>query len=176
MRSLMTALLVANTVMSAAAQAPVRVVRYGDDRLVGVTEVDIVVRVGQAVADACAASPDSLQSTARDALRQAGLTATVSEKSSSWFYSVVVNVITARVDSRCVASLTTELVAEVQGIPESDLARRPGTWGSLLVGHMPLSSMSELVIVPLSEHDSAVRAAVRGQLTALATKLRAANR
>ena len=35
MRSLMTALLVANTVMSAAAQAPVRVVRYGDDRLVG---------------------------------------------------------------------------------------------------------------------------------------------
>jgi hypothetical protein len=176
MKSLMTALLVATTVMSATSQAPVRVVRYGDDRLTGIAEVDVVVRIDSRTAEVCTASRDLLQSTARDTLRQAGLTATISYKSSSWFYSVIVNVISARVDARCVASLTTELVAEVQGIPEADLGHPPGAWGSLLVGQMPLISASELVIVPLPEHDSAVRAAVRGQIAALATKLRMVNR
>jgi hypothetical protein len=175
MKSLMTLLIVATTVVTSTAHAQVRVVRYDDDRLTGITEVDVVVRISNQAADACAAPRDPLQSTARETLRAAGVTATVSDRSSSWFHSVIVNIISARAGSNCVASVTADLVAEVHGMPEADLGRPPGAWGSLLVGHMPLLSSAELVIAPISEHDSAVRAAVRGQITAMTTRLRAVN-
>ena len=138
-------------------------------------EVDIVVHMTEQNAESCGPSRDSLQSVTRDTLRAAGMTATTSERASSWFYSVLVHVINARIESRCVTSLTIELAAAVQGIPEADWSAEPGAWGSLLAGQMPLVSARKLVTTPVREHDSAVREAVRDQVSQIAARLRAAN-
>jgi hypothetical protein len=161
---------------AAAAQTQVRVVRYGDDRLAGIQEVDVVVSMTSSEAPPCVPSRSPLQAIARDTLRSAGVKATVSEKASSWFYSLVLTLASTRVDGHCVTSLATELMAEVEGIAAADRDASPGAWGTLLVGHMPLSTAAELVTTPVSAHDVAVREAVRARVTSIAARLRLANK
>lgn len=163
------------TISVVTSRAQVRVVRYGDDRLSGIHEVDVVVHTTSPNGEWCGPSRETLQSVTRDTLQNAALQATVSQHASSWFYSVVLRALGARVDNGCVTALIIELVAEVQGIPEADRSAVPGAWGSLLVGHMPLVATSRLVTTPEREHDSAVREVVRDQVTHIATRLRAAN-
>ena len=158
----------------AAADGQVRVVLYGDDRLRGITEVDVVVTVLGKTA-ACAVSRPALQTGAIDTLENSRLRATVSEKASSWHYTVLVAVHTSAAGEGCASAVTTELVAQVEGFPEADKFAAPGTWGSILIGPMSLTRENDLVTSGPREHDAAVQAAVRAQLTALAGRIRRAN-
>jgi hypothetical protein len=157
-------------------QAQVRVVRYGDDRLSGIREVDVLVSKAADATSRCVSAEAPLAALARDVLQQSNIKATISEKTTSWFYSVVITVTSAVAGTRCAAALTTELLAEVQGMPEADRHVPAGTWGSLLVGHMPLIHLTGLVITPAEEHDAAVRDAVRARVTSIAERIRAARR
>jgi hypothetical protein len=162
----------------------VRVVRHGDDRLAGITQVDVVVEIAGDLSGQCAMGRAAVAELAQAALREAGVKASLSEKASSWFYSVVIRVTTAAASpassqppvrgSVCVAFVETELVAQVAGFPEGD-RNATGKWGSILIGQMPLVAKTDLVTGAPEEHDAAVRQAVRASVTLIATKLRAAN-
>jgi len=154
--------------------AQVRIVLYGDDRLAGITEVDVVVTVAGDTA-ACAVSRPALQTGATDTLRAARIRATVSEKASSWHYTVLVAVHKSSAGEGCASAVTTELVAQVEGFPEADKFAAPGAWGSILIGPMSLVRENDLVTSAPREHDAAVQAAARGQVTALAARIRRAN-
>ena len=156
------------------ADGQVRVVLYGDDRLRGITEVDVVVTVmGEAAA--CAVSRPALQTSATDTLETSRLRATVSEKASSWHYTVLVTVHQSAAGEGCASAVTTELVAQVEGFPEADKFAAPGAWGSILIGPMSLVRENDLVTSPVSEHDAAVQAAARAQITAIAERIGRAN-
>ena len=160
----------------ATAAAQVQVVRYGDDRLAGISEVDVLVSMTTDPGGRCAVQRGGLETLAGGVLRQAGIKATTSQKASSWFYSVVISVTTAGAgSSSCASSVTTELVAQVEGIPDANLALPAGAWGSRLVGTMPLLRYTDLVTSPREEHDAAVRQACQARLIAVGEKLRAAN-
>jgi hypothetical protein len=165
-------LLVMLAVTSAAPQ--VRVVRYGDDRLTGITEVDVLITTQPAAG--CDVGVPASQQTAADALAAANVRATQSITARSWHYSVVVDVRSGRSGTSCASSVTTELVAEVAGAPEADALLPPGAWGSLLMGYMTLARESTLVIAPPLEHDAAVRAVIGDHVTAIAMRLRSANK
>lgn len=152
----------------------VRVVRSGDDRLAGIRAVDVLVTQTETTAT-CALTTSSIQALAIDTLRTAGIQATLSQKARSTFYSVVIDIGSARREAICAADVTTELVAQVNGIPEADRWLAPGEWGSLLVGFMPLLHHNTLVIGPALEHDASVRHTVRAQVAAVADKIRSIN-
>ena len=57
---------------------------------------------------------------ARAVLQDVGLKATVSERSSSWFHTVRTTLRTSADGEHCATSVTTELLAQAQGIPEAD--------------------------------------------------------
>jgi hypothetical protein len=160
--------------VATAAHAQVRVVRHGDDRLTGISEVDVLV-TGNTSLPRCAVSTPHVQQRAVDALRRANVTATRSDKGRSWYYSVVIDIHSAHTDDACATALTTELVAEVAGIPEADRDAPEGQWGSLLMGAMPLLSEKALVIAPDVEHDSAVQKMIAAQVAAIAARIRSAN-
>lgn len=166
--------LVALLTVVATTQAQVRVVREGDARLYGIREADVVVDV-QSEAGECMLTRAAVQATARDALRGGGLTATVSEKARSGFYSLVVAVRSRPTGPACAASVATELVAEVRAVPEADAAAAPGAWGSILKGALPLVRESTLVIAAPSAHDATVQDTVRAHAAAIAARVRAAN-
>lgn len=165
---------VAAMVATTAAEGQVRVVRYGDDRLVGIREVDVVVTTEDAGAP-CAADRAALQATAVVPLRQAGLRATTSDKAPSWYYSVVIHVVGHPTGPSCAVAISSELVAEVEGVPEADRSLAPGAWGSLLVGGMPLVRVTDLVSAPRGEHHAAAAAALTAQVAAIAARIRAVN-
>ena len=156
------------------AHPQVRVVLYGDDRLAGIAEVDVVVSVTGDGTTRCAVSRPSLQMAATNTLRAARIRATVSERASSWHYSVLVNVHTSWAGGGCVSAFTTELVAQVEGFPEADKFAAAGTWGSILIGPMSLVRENDLVTSPSREHDADVQAAARAQVAALAERIRRA--
>lgn len=160
------------SVVTSAAQ--IRVVRDGDDRLHGIAEVDVLVEVAAPVAR-CIVTLAALQATARDALRLAGVAATLSQKARSGFYSIVVHARSESAGTTCAAAVATELVAEVTAIPEADTAAAPGTWGSLLKGMMPLVRESALVITAPVAHDASVERTVRAQVAAIAARIRSVN-
>jgi hypothetical protein len=108
-------------------------------------------------------------------LRASHIRATVSEQTSSWHHTVMVNVQNGRAGDRCVSALATELVTDVEGFPEADKLAVPGTWGSILIGTMSLVRENDLVTSSPREHDAAVQAAVRVQASALAERIRRAN-
>jgi hypothetical protein len=153
----------------------VRIILHGDDRLKGITEVDVVVAVTGDATPACAVSRPALQTTATEMLRKSRVRATVSEKASSWHYTVHVTVHTATAGDGCASAVTTELVAQVEGFPEADKFAAPGAWGSVLMGPMSLARENDLVTSGPREHDAAVQAAARDQLSALAERIRLAN-
>src|SRR5687767_2726477 len=98
--------------VNAAAAAQVRVVRYGDDRLAGITQVDVVVSIAGDV-DRCPIDRVRLQQAAVETLRASRVAATVSEKASSWFHSVLVNAHAAAVGGGCASAIGAELIAQV---------------------------------------------------------------
>jgi hypothetical protein len=151
----------------------VRVVRYGDDRLAGINEVDMVVSL---TADSsCPIAPDTLETLAAAVLRQAGLKATTSRKASSWFHSVLIDIRTVSAGGVCASAVTTELVAQVEAVPEADRSLPPGRWGSWLVGSMSLLRFTDLVTSSREEHDAAVWQSIQSRLVTIAGRLRAAN-
>jgi hypothetical protein len=154
--------------------AQVRVVRYADDRLVGISEVDALVTVAGADAG-CGVQRERLQTLVVHRLGTARIPATLSEKNRSSPFSLVVDLRVEQAGDLCVAAVTTELVAEVSGIPETDRQPADGNWGSLLVGYMPLVHDKALVIAPAIQHDAAVRSAVDTQVAAIAARIRSAN-
>jgi hypothetical protein len=160
--------------MSASVAAQVRIVRYDDDRLKGIGEVDVLV-LQSSSQGACRVSRPTLQNRALGALRERGVAATVSEKARSWYYSVVIEIHSGSQSSVCASAVSTELVAEVAGIPEADNAAPPGSWGSFLVGGMALLKDKTLVIGTALEHDAAVQQAVEAQVAAVAARIRSAN-
>ena len=153
--------------------AQVRVVRYGDERLVGVAEVDVLI-VTSPVAG-CRVDSAEAQELVLRLLREHGVRATASARARSWHYSVVVTVRTAPSADACVSAVSSELVAEVAGIPEADKVAVPGAWGSLLMGPMPLAHDMTLVISSRVTHDADVGRAVETQVTAIADRIRSAN-
>jgi len=158
----------------ATAEGQVRVVLYGDDRLKGIAEVDVVVTVLGETA-ACVVSRPALQTGATDTLKNSRIRATMSEKASSWHYTVLVTVHKSAAGDGCASAVTTELVAQVEGFPEADKFAAPGAWGSILMGPMSLVRENDLVTSSPREHDAAVQAAARAQVTALAGRIRRAN-
>lgn len=157
------------------ASAQVRVVLYGDDRLAGIHEVDVVVTVAGETTQPCAVSRPALQTGTAGTLRAAGIRATVSEKASSWHYTVHVTVHTRAAGDRCASAITAELAAQVEGFPEADKFAAPGAWGSVLIGPMSLARENDLVTSAPREHDALVQAAVGVQAAALAERIRRAN-
>ena len=171
-RGILIALAIALGPLTVAAQ--VRVVRSGDDRLSGIDAVDVLV-TQTATGDGCALPIAALRKAAVDALGRAGLRATASEKARSWFHSIVIDVHTTLANAICASAVTTELVTEVEGIPDADRQRPPGTWGSLLRGYMPLVRETVLVTAPPASHDASVQTAVEAHAFTVAMKIRSVN-
>ena len=159
----------------ATADGQVRVVLHGDDRLKGIAEVDVVVTVTEDATAACVVSRPALQTSAAELLRASDIRATVSEKASSWHYTVLMTVHRATASEGCASAVTTELVAQVEGFPEADKFAAPGAWGSILMGTMSLARENDLVTSSPRAHDAVVQAAARTQVTALAGRIRRAN-
>lgn len=159
----------------AGAGAQVRTILYGDDRLAGISEVDVVVTVTGDGSTPCPVSRPALQTSATGVLRASRIRATVSEKASSWHYSVLINVHRATAGQGCVSAVTTELVAQVEGFPEADKFAAPGAWGTILIGPMSLVREIDLVTSGAREHDATVQAAAGAQVAALAARIRRAN-
>jgi hypothetical protein len=173
MRSPIWLTAVATLLLSASLASQVRVVRYGDDRLAGIDEVDVLV-TEESDGRGCPFTRPTAQERAVGALRAANIKATSSDKARSSHYSVVIEVERTETPTVCASAITTELVAEVSGIPEAERDLPPGTWGSLLVGVMPLARDKALVIGPALEHDAAVQRAIESQVEALAARIRSA--
>jgi hypothetical protein len=168
------------TVMTAvavieASASQVRVVRYGDDRLYGITDVDVVVSMAGDAAK-CSVERMSLQQSVVDALRASRIKASVSEKASSGPYSVLVSAHSAAVGRSCVTAIGVELIAHVDGIPEADRRLSPEMWGSILVGPLSLVRESALVNSVAANHEIAVLTALRAQVAAIGARITAANR
>lgn len=173
MKSLIALAICATAVASVHAEQ-VRVVRYGDDRLTGVTSVDIVVRVSPA-GGTCTLTPSAIQDAAVAALRKSGVKASASARASSWFYTVYVRLASVAAADRCVTAVETELVAQVQGIPEADRDAPAGAWGSLLVGELSLLRESTILVSLPAAHPAQVEAMVVEQLAAVGERMRRAN-
>jgi hypothetical protein len=152
----------------------VRVIRRGDERLRGVSAVDVVVDLSAASAS-CGLSRPRLQDDVRTRLVGRGLRASISEKASSWFYTVSLALDTLVVHDRCVTSVRVQLSTPVDAIPEIDRYATSGQWGSLLVGQLPLIESSKLIESPADEHPRRVRMLLDEQLDALAGRVAAAN-
>ena len=122
----------------ATAEEQVRVILYGDDRLKGITEVDVVVTVlGEPAA--CAVARSGTADWATNVFSEGSrIRATVSEKASSWHYTVLMTVHRSPAGDGCASAVSTELVAQVEGFPEADKFAAPGAWGSILMGPMSL--------------------------------------
>ena len=155
--------------------ADVRVVRYGDDRLTGITTIDVVVPDLDAHAASCGLSRVELQDAAVASLRAAGIKASVSGRASSWFYTIYVTVGAAAEDDRCVSSIGAELMAQVEGIPEADRHAAKDAWGSLLVGQMSLAREGVIISSSRAGHRARAEASVRDQVGAIGARIRAVN-
>jgi hypothetical protein len=153
---------------------PVRVVRYGDERLKGITRVDVVVHETGDV-QACRVGKIGLQRVATAALAEVPVLASVSEKASSWFYSLQVTTASILTGGSCATSVWTELVAHVAGMPEADRYAPPGAWGSLLVGQLSLLRESAVVSSPLAHHQTRLESALRVHVAAIGGRIKAAN-
>jgi hypothetical protein len=153
----------------------VRVVRHGDDRMTGIREVDVLVLPDAGTPARCALARQSLQHSAASVLREAGIAATVSERASSWFYTLRVTTASLEVGGHCVTSLMTELVAAVRAVPDADEQAAPGTWGSLLVGEMVLARATDLIHTRDTAHQQSCIERLRAQVTGIASRVRAHN-
>jgi hypothetical protein len=170
-----TAVALAAALNTAPIDAQVRVVRRGDERLVGITRVDVVVG-GLDETAVCGVRKPELQQQAVAQLVAAGLRASASERDSSWFYSVRVDVRSQRVNGSCATALATDLIAHGDAVPEADRHAAPQDWGSLLVGEMTLIHDLALVSGRAADHAAAVAASLAAQTAAIGERIRTANR
>ncbi len=154
--------------------AQVKIVRYGDDRLTGITAVDVLV-TGTSSDNTCRVSRGAIIQIAREELRASGIDTSVSDKARSSAYSVVIHVETAESDATCGTSVNTQLVAEVSAVPEADKQLPAGRWGSLLIGGMALTSENALVLSRMLDHDAHVQRAIAKHVVGIATRIRSAN-
>ena len=159
-----------------AAGGHVRVVRYGDDRLIGIAAVDVVVDPVRAEAARCGVTREALQQIAMETLGTTGLKASISEKASSWHYTIYVTASPVISDGHCATGLVTELMAQVEGIPAADRQAPAGQWGSLLVGQLTLIRHNGIVSSRASAHAADVRSVLREHLLAIATRVTTANK
>lgn len=162
-------------VLPATAGPQVRIVRYDDDRLAGIRAVDALVTFETPAGTPCSPRKGDLQRTVVGTLREAGVLTTLSERARSTPYSLETRVRSAAIGPYCATAISSELIAEVDGLPESDKAAAPGTWGSLLVGTMSLVREEALVTTAQEAHDAAVQRAVRSHVQAIAERVRRAN-
>ena len=160
--------------LAAPLAAQVRIVRYGDDRLTGISAVDLLV-TASAAKGACRVSPDAITQMAVKELRARRIDTTVSERDRSSAYSVVIDIKTAESSGTCGASINSQLVAEVSAAPEADKELTVGAWGSLLIGGMALISENALVLSSALDHDAHVQRAIATQVGAIAARIRSAN-
>jgi len=136
-----------------------------------------VASVTAGVDSACAMWRSSRQMSTRNSAEpaKANQNDLASAKAISWFYTVYVTAESAAADGHCMTAVRGELMAQVNGIPDADRAAPQDTWGSLLVGEMPLVRQSVLVTSNQAEHASQVNDAVREQLTAIGARIRTVN-
>lgn len=156
--------------------AQVRVVRRGDERLKGITSVDIVVTGLDAGPSRCGLDKASLLRDSARLLNGPGLRATISEHASSWFYSVTVDVRSTLLQGRCATALSTDLIAHADGIPDADRHAPPEEWGSLLVGEITLIHELAVVQSEAAAHADGVAASLRKQISSMKDRIRLANR
>jgi hypothetical protein len=152
-----------------------RVVLQGDDRLKGITAVDVVIDPLRAEAGRCGVRRDALHEVVIQTLRPTGLKATISEKSSSWHHTIYVTVSTVISDGHCASGIVTELMAHVEGVPVADNQRPPTEWSSLLVGQLTLIRHNGIVSSRRSAHAADVRSIVSVHLLAIGTRVMASN-
>ena len=159
---------------TSAARGQVRVVRSDSARLAAVEAVDVLVTHGNAASPACDVTTRAIGTGAVDTLGAAQVRATISDKARSWFYSLVIELHTRQHGASCATAMSTELVAEVEAVPEADRHAPPGAWGSLFRGYMPLAHEADVVVGPPAGHDADVQRAVAAQVAAVAARVRAA--
>jgi hypothetical protein len=147
--------------------AQVRELRHGDDRLKGITSVDVVIDPLAADGSRCGLAREAIQQVTVMALQSAGLKSTVRENASSAFFTVYVTATTVRSGSQCATSLVTDLMAHVEGAQDS---------GSVLVGEMSLIRHQGVVSSAHSAHTSNVHSVLRDHLKAIGTKVATANK
>ena len=157
--------------VAAAAEAQVRELRHGEDRLKGITAVDVAIDPVSADAARCGIARVRLQEAAMETLTAAGLRATLSAKASSWFYTVYATVSSVRSGGQCSSSVVTELTAQVQGIPEADRQVPADRLGALLVGQLTLIRHNGIVSSRAAAHTGQVRALLREHLTDIARRV-----
>ena len=158
------------------ANAQVRVVRRGDERLKGISSVDVVVTGLDAGTAACGLDKPSLLRESARRLNSPGLRATISERASSWFYTLTVDVRSTLTAGRCATAVATDLIAHVDGIPEADRHGPPEEWGSLLVGGITLIHDLAVVQSDRAGHATAVAASLAKQISSIGERIRLANR
>jgi hypothetical protein len=161
---------------SAAAAGQVREVKRADDRLHGMTAVDIVVETSAPTGDKCRPTDEALQRVARAALAALGVQASVSERASSSFNTVYVRAESTRAAGQCVSAVAADLVTHVDGIPDAERALPRDAWGSLLVGELSLIRRFGLVASSAADHERHVERAVADHLGAIGARIRAANK
>jgi len=169
------AALIAAAALDLTSPGQVRVVRHGDERLAGISQVDVVVSTNGDVAR-CPVDRAQLQQSAVAVMGASRVKATVSEKASSWFYSVLVTTHSVAAGGTCASAVTAELVAQVEAMPEADRQAAPGTWGSLLVGPMSLVRETELITSPPVEHAARLQKLIGAQLAAIGARISLVNR
>ena len=156
--------------------AQVREVRQGENRLKGITTVDVAADPVSADAARCGIARVQLQKTALETLAAAGLKVTLSDKASSWFYTVFVTVSSVRSAGQCSSSVITELTAQVQGIPEADRQVPAEKLGALLVGQLTLIRHNGIVSSRPAAHPGDVQSLLREHLTDIARRVALANK
>lgn len=174
-----TIALVAMLLMAqAAARTQVRVVRSAEDRLAGIAMVDVVVehRPSRATADdRCRIARHDLGRAAVAALASAGLRATSSDRSSSWFHTVYITTEATMAGGSCVTWVATALRTAVHAIPDAESHTAAGSWGSLLRGDLDLARDGALISSAPAAHQKELLAAMRVQLARIAQRIAAAN-
>lgn len=165
-------LLTGASLLCPAAQAQVRVVRHDDDRLRIIAAVDVVVHVAGEADSRCPLSRPAFQRTAVAALRAASIPATLSERAPSEVYSLLVHVQSVTAGAGCATAVTSELVAQVNGVPDNDPAAAGGAWGSILVGQMTLLRETSLHSAAAGELEAVAQQAIRAQVTRIAGRVR----
>ena|SRR5688500_4782743 len=143
----------------------VRELRHGDDRLKGITAVDVVIDPVAADGTRCGLAREAIQQVTVTALQSAGLKATVRENASSAFFTVYVTATTVRSGSQCATSLVTDLMAHVEGAQDGGLA---------LVGEMSLIRHQGVVSSTRAAHTAQVHSVLSDHLKAIGSRVASA--
>ena len=162
--------------LAAAGYQQGREIRQRDDRLKGITAVDVTIDPVPADAARCGITRELLQKTALQVLRETGLKATLSEKASGSYYTVYAMVASVRLAGQCASSVVTELTAQVEGVPEAERHAPSGQPRSLLVGQLTLIRHNGIVSSRIAAHAGPVQSLLREHLTGIATRIAAANK